>query len=68
MQAQVDDHYAEVGEVIETYSEPVVQDIDGWESEAGANYAQSDHADHSAAYEDEIPAVGAFKHCRDAAG
>ncbi|MES2699225.1 MAG: glycine zipper 2TM domain-containing protein [Pseudomonadota bacterium] len=47
VQAQVDDHYAATGEIIETYSEPVVQDIGGWESEAGASYADGDYADHA---------------------
>lgn len=45
-QAQVDDRYAGAEEVIETYSEPVVQDIGEWESEeaaAGASYAHDVH-------------------------
>lgn len=49
-QAQVDDRYAEVEEVIETYSEPVVQDIGEWESEeaaAGASYAHGDHGGYA---------------------
>lgn len=45
-QAQVDNRYAGVEEVIETYSEPVVQDIGEWQSgeaAAGASYAHGDH-------------------------
>lgn len=53
VQAQVADHYAEVSEVIDTYSEPVVQDIGGYEAEAGAHYAHDDYAAPEAAYEDE---------------
>ncbi|WP_237438076.1 glycine zipper 2TM domain-containing protein [Alteraurantiacibacter buctensis] len=48
-QAQVDDRYAGVEEVIETYSEPVVQDIGEWESEeaaAGASYAHGDRGSY----------------------
>lgn len=49
-QAQVDDHHAGAEEVIETYSEPVVQDIGEWESEeaaVGASYAHDGYADHA---------------------
>jgi hypothetical protein len=49
-QAQVDDRYAGVEEVIETYSDPVVQEIGGWESDesaAGASYAHGDHGGYA---------------------
>jgi hypothetical protein len=61
-QAQMHDHHAESGaetdEVIETYSEPVVQDIGSWEAETGASYAHGDNADHGAVYEDEAASDG----------
>lgn len=53
-QAQVDDHHAGAEAVIETYSDPVVQDISGpeseWESEeaaAGASYAHDGHGGYA---------------------
>ena len=56
-QAQVDDRYAAVEEVIETYSEPVVQDLGDagseWvseESQAGASYA---HGDYGSTYDED---------------
>ncbi|MEO5705486.1 MAG: glycine zipper 2TM domain-containing protein [Alteraurantiacibacter sp.] len=57
VQAQVhahDDRYAEVEEVIETYSEPVVQDIGDWDAEAGASYAHGDYGASEDYYEDEV--------------
>ena len=51
-QAQVDDRYAGAEEVIETYSEPVVQDIGEWESEEAATGASYAHGVHGGNAED----------------
>ncbi len=52
-QGQVDDRYAEVEEVFETYSEPVVQDIGSWESEESATGANYSHGDYGVDHTDE---------------
>lgn len=66
-QAQVDDRYAGVEEVVETYSEPVVQEIGDWaedESAAGASYAHGDYASHDDAEEWADEAAGPDDHMR----
>lgn len=54
-QAQVDNRYAGVEQVVETYSEPVVQEIGEWESDeaaAGASYTHGDYGYADEAEED----------------